>query len=170
MYMAVWNYQCCVIDNPVFMKGREKHECVLDLLGPQKRIFLLIWNKLSWTDLEKQTMSCLIGKISPLRNAWYFQTQNSWLRLQIFWMLLWELKYFTKNWGSWLFCPLSPSSWKSKAKSKSRAKAFLCWLPTLGSSGLHLQWCPAFCNCPWGSYGGLWLWHISENSLILASA
>lgn len=169
MYMAVWNYHCCVIDNPMFMKGPEKHECVLDLLGPQKRIFLLIWNKLSWADLEKQMVSCLTGKISPPRNAWYFQTQNSWLCLQIFWMLLWELKYFTKNWDSGVFCPLSPNTRKSKAESKSRAKAFSCWLPTLRSSRLHLQWCSAFYNCPWGSYGGLWLWPTSENSLILAS-
>lgn len=161
--MAVWNYQCCTTDNPMFRKGPEKHECVLDLLGPQKRMLLLIWNKLSWTDLERQMMSCLIGKISPPRNAWYFQTQNSWLCLQIFWMLLWELKYFTKNWDLWVFCPLSAST------LKSGAKAFLCWLPNLRSSGFHLQLRSAFHNCPWGSYGGLWLWHPLENSLILAS-
>lgn len=63
----------------------------LDLLGPKKRMFLLIWKKLSWTDLKRQIMSCLIGKISSPRNAWYFQTQNAWLCLQIFWTWLCEL-------------------------------------------------------------------------------
>lgn len=139
--------------------------CGLDLLGPKKIMCLLIWSKLSWTDFERQIISCLIGRISSPRNACSFQTQNAWLCLQIFLMLLFEIVAGAFHWklGCWGCWSLSLSIQIYLNANSWSFPMLAAWVEKLRASSSAALW---FLSSPLQASVGLCMWHPSEKSVL----